>query len=111
MTVPPIRVNLQRCANPVHHQPPYAYVDHHHMLPHSWGGPTEADNLLPLCQSCHHAIHWLLDEFVKRGEAFHDRHLSRFVNEMARYAWDRRPEHPTPTLVHEWSHGADQADA
>jgi predicted restriction endonuclease len=53
-----------RCANPVHHAPPYAYVDHHHMLPHSWGGPTEVYNLLPLCQSCHHAIHWLLDEFV-----------------------------------------------
>lgn len=92
------------CSNPVRHAPGYAYVDLHHKIPKggTWGGPDTPDNKIPVCPNCHHAIHWLIDQAIQRDGVPYARHLSKFVNELAQYAWDHRPEHPTPTLHVHW---------
>ncbi|MGC4174725.1 DUF222 domain-containing protein [Demequina sp.] len=50
---------------------PTSYCDVHHIIHWLFGGKTNMDNLVMLCVSCHHRIHfggWLIE--VKRGEVW-----------------------------------------
>lgn len=93
-------MSAEPCANPVHHRPAYAYTDRHHKLPESWGGPTEPDNLVALCQTCHHAVHWLIDQGLERDGVPELRKFNPFVRELARYAYEHRPPNARPTIPH-----------
>lgn len=35
----------------------WAWCDMHHIVPWDLGGPTDLDNLAPLCKRCHHLFH------------------------------------------------------
>jgi hypothetical protein len=49
-----------KCEASGSHTPlPLRYV-WHHIQPHEAGGPTEAGNLVQLCDSCHYTVHRLL---------------------------------------------------
>jgi len=37
-------------------------VDFHHIMPHSWGGPNNKENLVPLLKGHHFKVHQLLSE-------------------------------------------------
>ena len=39
-------------------------VEYHHIVPVSWGGKTEVDNLMPLCRMHHMQMHALMDDAV-----------------------------------------------
>lgn len=39
-------------------------VEYHHIIPVSWGGKTEVDNLMPLCRNHHMQMHALMDRAV-----------------------------------------------
>ena len=38
----------------------------HHIQPHEAGGPTEAGNLVQVCDSCHYSIHRLLYHLARQ---------------------------------------------
>lgn len=71
-----------RCQCVAFHTPVTPYVDHHHILPLGWGGPTEAANLIAICQNCHRTVHEILEEAVRR-QAWPD---SRFLGHLSLYA-------------------------
>jgi len=49
-----------QCVGSGTHTPmPLRYV-WHHVQPHEAGGPTDATNLVELCDTCHYSIHRLL---------------------------------------------------
>jgi 5-methylcytosine-specific restriction endonuclease McrA len=39
-------------------------IEYHHVVPYSWGGKTEIDNIIPLCRKCHIKQHELLRKAV-----------------------------------------------
>jgi 5-methylcytosine-specific restriction protein A len=50
---------------------PSSYCDVHHIIHWDDGGPTDLSNLVMLCVSCHHSIHygrWRIE--VKQGEVW-----------------------------------------
>jgi len=84
---------------------PGAYVPaRHHILPQSWGGPTEPDNLIYICPNSHTAVHQLLNAYVHAGgePAWSVlQHYNALVRDLAARAWVQRPsDHPPYTLAH-----------
>lgn len=39
-------------------------IEYHHVVPYSWGGKTEVDNIVPLCHECHVKTHRLMGKAV-----------------------------------------------
>ena len=46
-----------------YHEPRPVRFVWHHIQPHEAGGPTTAENLIQVCDSCHYTIHRLLWAF------------------------------------------------
>lgn len=93
------------CANTVRHSPAPLIFDLHHILPDSWGGPTNPTNLVTICPTCHHSAHILIDLYVKlmraptaaELKARFGRQPSKYIAWLAGQAWLLRPPNPTPT--------------
>lgn len=43
------------------------YLQQHHVLPKSWGGRDNAENLVHLCGTGHDTVHWALNQIVHYG--------------------------------------------
>ena len=49
---------------------PFVICQAHHIEPASRGGPTDIDNMMPLCWGCHHKVHHHNWRVVPAGELF-----------------------------------------
>jgi hypothetical protein len=57
------------CAVHAYHSPRPQESDLHHVVPLSWGGPDDDENVIPICQTGHANIHRLLTA-MRRGNGF-----------------------------------------
>ena len=46
------------------HSPPSVLLEHHHVWPQEFGGPTVPDNLVWICASTHNSVHVFLRLFA-----------------------------------------------
>lgn len=58
---------VRKCSVTVYHRPKPVQIDHHHVWPLEFGGPSVAANIIDACPSCHTSIHSLLHEYEKAG--------------------------------------------
>lgn len=49
------------------HNPNVVVFNRHHVVPLSWGGPDDDDNVLLLCPTGHYTVHHLLREARRAG--------------------------------------------
>ncbi len=79
-----------RCACVARHHPdPGLHLNHHHVVPLSWGGQTTDENMVWLCPTAHELVHSLLNEYVRLGETppWAVRwHYSHYIRELAERA-------------------------
>jgi 5-methylcytosine-specific restriction endonuclease McrA len=61
-------------------------IEYHHIVPYSWGGKTEVDNIAPLCHKCHVKIHSLLSKAVMANT---EQEYKAAMEECAAF-WERR---------------------
>jgi hypothetical protein len=105
------------CACATRHVPKHFNVEHHHVLPQSWGGQA-IDSLKPgytrlasLCATTHNNEHLILNLFVRLGRPPTPKELGAafgrlrpsyrmFLLEMANEAWSHpdRPAKPPYTV-------------
>ena len=73
------------------HRPKIRIIDRHHVVPLSWDGPDEPDNLITICPNQHRLVHELLDLYKKRGGhvfASDLRPYPRFTQQLAKRGWN-----------------------
>jgi hypothetical protein len=72
----------------------------HHLLPLSWGGPDEPENLSRLSAQLHYDAHACMNEYVRHNGQPPPSVLAVYstkAQDLAAYAWGQRdPSHPTP---------------
>lgn len=66
-------------------------IQHHHVVPLSWGGPNTPGNKVDLCPNAHELVHRILNEGVRR-KAWPDwaylQHFNWWIRGIARRGWD-----------------------
>jgi hypothetical protein len=56
---------VNTCPCVVRHSPKPAYLQKHHIVPRSWGGPNTKENIVAICGTCHDATHDALNKLVR----------------------------------------------
>lgn len=76
---------MTACRCVARHAPAVAYVQIHHVVPSSWGGPNTAANKEPLCGTTHDATHHGLNLAVrlKRAPLIEELRAAGVVNRYA----------------------------
>jgi hypothetical protein len=107
------------CTCVIRHTPPHLNVEHHHVLPQSWGGQgidstkPGFTRIVAICATTHNNEHLVLNQFVKLGRPPAPKELAahlpglgpkyrNFLLAMANEAWSHpdRPQKPPYTLAH-----------
>lgn len=58
---------VELCENPVSHVPAPLRTVRHHVWPLGWGGPDSGGNRVQCCDTCHYAVHAVLDAWRRAG--------------------------------------------
>lgn len=56
------------CACVTTHRPDSVVLEHHHVWPQEFGGPTVAENLVWICATAHNSVHAYLRRFIHAGQ-------------------------------------------
>ena len=73
-------------------------IEFHHIVPLYVGGTNRPENIVPLCASCHHAMHYgiRIDEHMRRRKACGGRPSKEISDDgrdaLAQYMWGQIPK-------------------
>lgn len=88
----PVHDTGQRCKCVRTHVPKVTHVHRHHILPKSWGGGDEEDNIVWLCPSTHEHVHILLRAYRQyEGTPPWEvrKQFNPYVREIAKQGWQK----------------------